>query len=130
MTRRLTRVVLTLALALPGGCAPPTQVIDLRDVSPAERVVIADMPIVPLGVAPPQGLGSVAPVTGFGCGNSRKAAHDRAVQQLRIKALQLRATTVIDVLVQPSDSHVCLFDYGALAHGVAAAPWATTPPTY
>lgn len=130
MTRLLPRVAFASLVAAVAACSPPASVVNLSDLSPDERRSVGEVPVVPLGTPTPTELGEVSPIVGYACADSRVAAHAGALQQLRVKALQLRASIVLDVLVEPAGGWVCPFDYGAVAHGIAAAFWAVPPISY
>ena len=109
-------VILAVTLA---GCAPPTDVVDLRDVPQVTRDAMVQMPILPLGVPAPFGVVWLGQVEGYGCGNSPVAASDAAIQQLQIKALMVHAGAVVNVLMQPTDGLACNAPYGSIATGTA-----------
>jgi hypothetical protein len=85
--------------------------------------------VLPLGMPAPPDAGSISPISGYGCGQTSEAASDAAVRQIRVKALRLHATAVVDVLIGPADAGVCLGGYKMVATGIAAGPRGI-PPTY
>ena len=116
-------------LAILVGCAPPTEVIDLHQAPQATRDAMLHVPILPLGVPAPPGVGSVGPVSAYGCGPSPADAAGDAVQQLQAKALRMQATAVIDVLFGPGGIGPCQLGYSATASGTAVSARGV-PPTY
>jgi hypothetical protein len=116
-------------LAILAGCAPPTDVIDLHQAPQATRDAMLHVGILPLGTPAPPGVGSVGPVSAYGCGPSPADAASDAVQQLQAKALRMQATAVIDVLFGPGGIGPCQLGYSATASGIAASPRGV-PPTY
>ena len=112
-----TAIGLVILVAALAGCAPPTDVVDMRDVPLATRDAMLQMPILPLGIAAPVGVTWFGQIEGYGCGNTPVAASDAAVQQLQIKALMLHAAAVVNVLMQPADGFACNAPYGAIATG-------------
>ena len=77
--------------------------------------------ILPVGMPAPFNVGSVGPVLSYGCGSTPVQASTDAIQQLRVKALIVRATAVMDVLLAPSGSGPCNAGYGVTASGIALA---------
>lgn len=130
MRQRPPHVLPACLLLTLAACAAPTSVVNLQDLSPGERHLLDAVAVFPLGTPPPGELGEVAPITGYACAGTRAAARDAALQQLRIKALQRHAYVVLDALVGPDDSGACMFHYGAVATGAAAAFWAVPPVSY
>lgn len=118
---KLTGRCFGVALLALSGCGPPTDVIDVRDAPQATKDAMMQIRILPLGTPAPAGVGSISPVSGFGCGQTVEAASGEAVRQLRAKAMRLHATAVMDVLIGPSDLGSC-FGHGIIANGVAVAP--------
>jgi hypothetical protein len=104
------------------GCSPPTDVIVLRDAPQATRDAMLLVRILPMGTAAPPGAGAVGPVVGYGCGATTVEASAAAVDQLRVKALRMRATAVMDVIIEPTGSGPCFGSYKAIATGTAVAP--------
>ena len=126
--RRATLSLLVVAALV--GCAPPTDVIDLSRAPQATLDAMVHVPVLPLGMPAPPGVGSVGPITAFGCGQSATAASSDAVQQLQVKALRMQATAVMDVLIGPGNIiSPCQFGYNATASGIAVAARGV-PPTY
>jgi len=107
-------VILVGSLA---ACAPPTEVVDLRDVPQATRDAMVQLPVLPLGIAIPAGVTWFGQIDGYGCGSNPTEAANAAVQQLQIKALMIHATAVVNVLMQPADGFTCNAYYGAIATG-------------
>jgi hypothetical protein len=103
------------------ACSAPTEVIDLSVTPPATLDAMSRVPILPLGSPGPSGLTSAGPILGFGCGQTASEAASAAVRQLQIKALNMQAVAVMDVLVTPAGSAPCSWDYGATASGTALA---------
>lgn len=130
-TRRVARPALfgalVLGLATLGGCYPPTPVIDIANAPQMTRDAMLNVLILPLGMQTPPGVGSVGPVSGFGCGVTPVDASGAAVEQLRIKALEMRATGVVDVMIATSTGAPCQGGYGMIANGIAVAPRAIPP---
>ena len=116
------------AVAL-GGCNPPTTIIDVANAPQLTRDAMLNVFILPLGMETPPGVGSVGPISGFGCGATPVDASGAAVEQLRIKALEMRATGVVGVMIASSTTSPCQGGYGMLANGIAVAPRAM-PPTW
>jgi len=116
-------------MAILAGCAPPTDVIDLRQAPQATRDAMLHVQILPLGTPAPPGVGSVGPVSAYGCGPSPADAASDAVQQLQAKALRMQATAVISVLFGPGGLGPCQLGYSVTASGIAAAARGV-PPTY
>jgi uncharacterized protein YbjQ (UPF0145 family) len=85
--------------------------------------------ILPLGLPAPPGVGSVGPISAYGCGPSKSAAASDAIQQLQAKALRMHATAVVDVLIGPGGIGPCAAGYSATANGIAVAARGI-PPTY
>lgn len=131
--RRMTRPalfgLLSLGLATLGGCNPPTTVVDVANAPQLTRDAMLNVMVLPLGMQTPPGVGSVGPLSGFGCGATPVDASGAAVEQLRIKALEMRATGVVDVMIATSTSAPCQGGYGMVANGIAVAPRAM-PPTW
>ena len=127
--RRAIGISLVLGIAALAGCAPPTDVVDMRDVPQATRDAMLHVQVLPLGTPVPDGVGPLAPISGYGCGNTPVEASANAVEQLRIKALRLRATAVTDVQIGSASSLPCNLQYSAIANGIAVAPRGV-PPTY
>jgi hypothetical protein len=100
------------------GCAPPTDVIELRAAPQATKDAMLQIRILPLGAPAPAGAGAISPVSGFGCGQTVESASGEAVRQLQAKALRLHATAVMDVLIGPSDLGTCI-GHGMIANGMA-----------
>ena len=117
-----------VALAALTACAAPTEVIDLSMTPQATWDAMLRVPVVPLGVPGPSGVGSVSPIFGYGCGSSASGAATDAVQQLQIKALRMQATAVMDVLIAPAGIGPCSAGYSATASGTAVAAWGFTRP--
>lgn len=112
------------------GCAPPTEVIDLSWAPQATLDAMVHVPVLPLGIPAPPGVGSVGPISAFGCGQSATAASSDAVQQLQVKALRMQATAVVDVLIGPGGIiGPCQMGYNATASGIAVAARGV-PPTW
>jgi hypothetical protein len=112
------------------GCAPPTEVIDLSRAPQATLDAMVHVPVLPLGIPAPPGVGSVGPISAFGCGQSATAASSDAVQQLQVKALRMQATAVVDVLIGPGGIiGPCQMSYNATASGIAVAARGV-PPTW
>lgn len=116
-------------LAILGGCAPPTDVIDLQKLPQATRDAMLNVPILPLGLPTPPGVGSVGPVSAYGCGPSPSDAGSDAVQQLQAKALRMQATAVVNVLFSSGGIGPCQLGYSTIASGVAVSARGI-PPTY
>lgn len=116
-------------LTILGGCAPPTDVVDLQKLPQATRDAMLNVPILPLGAPPPPGTGSVGPVSAYGCGPSPSDAASDAVQQLQAKALRMQATAVVNVLFGPGGLGPCQLGYSTTASGIAVAARGV-PPTY
>jgi hypothetical protein len=112
-----------VALTALSGCAPPTEVVDLRMTPPETWDAMLRLPVLPLGVPGPTGVASVGPIFGYGCGSSASGAAIDAVQQLQIKALRMEAAAVIDVLIAPAGIGPCNAGYGVTASGTAVAAW-------
>jgi hypothetical protein len=116
-----------MAMALVGllafaGCSPPTEVLDLRNAPQATQDALQRVRIVPLGVPGPAVAGSIGPVSGYGCAPTPEAASVAAEQQIRAKAITQRATAVIDVLIEPDGTGICLNGYNMIARGIAVGP--------
>jgi len=112
------------------GCAPPTEVVDLSRAPQATLDAMVHVPVLPLGLPAPLGVGSVGPITAYGCGQSATAASGDAVQQLQVKALRMQATAVVDVLIGPGNIiGPCQLGYNATASGIAVAARGV-PPTW
>jgi hypothetical protein len=110
-----------LAVGCLTGCAPPTDVVDLRNTPQATWDAMLQVQILPIGMPAPGYVGSVGPVAGFGCGPTPVAASGDAVNQLRIKALRMRATAIMDVVIQSGPTGTCFGGHTALANGTAVA---------
>jgi hypothetical protein len=122
--------LLAIVLATLAGCGPPTDVIDTSTLPAATRDAMLQIQILPLGDPAPQGVGSVGPVAGYGCGATQVDASSAAVQQLQLKAMRLHAVAVTDVLIASANSvPSCYTPFAALAKGTAVAPRGI-PPTY
>lgn len=118
-TRRAGAAAFVLALA---ACAqPPAEVVDMTNVPELTRDAMVQVRVLPLGVSAPMYAGSVGPVSGFGCAANPADAAADAIQQLKIKALQMRATAVIDVSISTAGGTACANGYGAHAAGIAVA---------
>jgi hypothetical protein len=117
----VTAMVLVGLLAF-GGCSPPTEVLDLRDAPKVTQDALQRVRIVPLGVPGPAVAGSIGPVSGYGCAPTPEAASVAAEQQIRAKAIIQRATAVIDVLIEPDGTGICLGGYNMIARGIAVGP--------
>lgn len=121
------------SLALLLGCAAcvsqPVSVIDLSAAPQGTLDAMLHVPVLPLGMPPPQGVGSVGQITGYGCDVSGSAAATGAVQQLRAKALLLQATAVTDVLITQVGGSGCSAGYAVTASGIAVAARGV-PPTW
>jgi hypothetical protein len=117
----VTAMVLVGLLAF-GGCSPPTEVLDLRDAPKVTQDALQHVRIVPLGVPGPAVAGSIGPVSGYGCAPTPEAASVAAEQQIRAKAIIQRATAVIDVLIEPDGTGICLGGYNMIARGIAVGP--------
>ena len=130
------KIPLTLAIvpALIVGCAgerfavPQISVVELvraSDTSEHRIEQISDtavqVRVLPLGVSVPMYAGSVGPVSGFGCAANPADATADAIQQIKIKALQMRATAVIDVSISSAAGTACSYGFGAHAAGIAVA---------
>jgi hypothetical protein len=126
LVRKLVTAGMFVAMAGFATCAPPTEVIDLSMTPQATLDAMAHIPIVPLGSPGRFGAISVGIILGYGCSRTASGAADAAVHQLQIKALNMQAVAVVDVLVTPADSGPCLLGYRATASGTARA--ATSPP--
>jgi hypothetical protein len=126
--RSVTAMALVGLLAF-GGCSPPTEVLDLRNAPQATKDALQRVRIVPLGVPGPPVAGSIGPVSGYGCAPTPEAASVEAEQQIRAKAITQRATAVIDVLIEPDGTGVCLNGYNMIARGIAVGPRGI-PPSY
>jgi hypothetical protein len=113
---------LVMALALLGGCEPQTDVVDLRDAPQSTRDAMLRVKILPLGTPAPANVGAIGSVSGLGCGQSSVAAGGEAVEQLRVKALRMHATSVMDVVIGPADMGSCMGSSGAIANGIAIGP--------
>jgi hypothetical protein len=112
------------------GCAPPTEVVDLSRAPQATLDAMVHVPVLPLGVPAPPGVGSAGPISAYGCGQSTTAASSDAVQQLQVKALRMQATAVVDVLIGPGGIiGPCQLGYNATASGIAVAARGV-PPTW
>jgi hypothetical protein len=111
-----------IALLALGGCTPPTEVIDLRNVPQATQDAMLQVRILPLGMPAPPGVGSIGPVTGYGCAQTPEDARSDAVRQLQVKAMGLHATAVVDVLIGPGGATSCVAGFGMIASGVAVGP--------
>lgn len=103
------------------ACSAPTEVIDLSVTPQATLGAMRRVPILTLGLPGPPGLTSAGPIQGFGCGQTASEAASAAVRQLQIKALNMQAVAVTDVLVMPAGSGPCHWHYGATASGTALA---------
>ncbi|HEX3993719.1 MAG TPA: hypothetical protein VHX39_21325 [Acetobacteraceae bacterium] len=126
--RSVTAMALVGLLAF-GGCSPPTEVLDLRNAPQATQDALQRVRIVPLGVPGPAVAGSIGPVSGYGCAPTPEAASVAAEQQIRAKAITQRATAVIDVLIEPDGTGMCLNGYNMIARGIAVGPRGI-PPSY
>jgi hypothetical protein len=116
------RVVSTAFVLVLAACAqPPTDVVDMTNVPELTRDAMVQVRVLPLGVSLPMYAGSVGPVSGFGCAANPADATADAIQQLKIKALQMRATAVIDVAISSAGGTACNYGYGAHAAGIAVA---------
>lgn len=115
--RCATAAGLAILVATLAGCAPPTDVVDLRAVPQATRDAMLQVPILPLGVTVPAGVTWFSQIEGYGCGNTPVDATNAAVEQLQIKALVVHAAAVVNVLMQPADGFACNAPYGAIATG-------------
>jgi small neutral amino acid transporter SnatA (MarC family) len=114
-------VALVVFLAF-AGCTPPTEVVDLHNAPQATIDAMQRVNVVPLGTPGPAGAGSIATVSGYGCAQTAEAAGLAAIQQIRVKAMALHATAVVDVLVEPEGAGVCFGGYNMIARGIAVAP--------
>ena len=116
-----TRVL--VALTALTACAAPTEVIDLSMTPQETWDAMLRVPVLPLGLPGPPGVGSVGPIFGYGCGSSASGAATDAVQQLQIKALRMQATAVMDVLIVPAGIGPCSAGYSVTASGTALGAW-------
>jgi hypothetical protein len=121
-----TRVL--VALTALAACAAPTEVIDLSMTPQETWDAMLEVPVLPLGLPGPPGVGSVGPIFGYGCGSSASGAATDAVQQLQIKALRMQATAVMDVLIVPAGIGPCSAGYSVTASGTAVAAWGLPHP--
>ena len=106
-------------LTMLNACSPPTDVINLTLTPQATRDAMVNVQIVPLGWTGPRGVGSVGPIMGYGCASSAGAASSAAVQQLQVKALNVQAIAVVDVLITPLGNSPCFAGYSVIASGTA-----------
>ncbi|HEX2939973.1 MAG TPA: hypothetical protein VHO91_02930, partial [Rhodopila sp.] len=113
------------------ACVPqqPVSVVDLSAAPQGTLDAMLHVPVLPLGLPPPHGVGPVGAITGYGCDVSGSAAATNAVQQLRAKALLLHATAVTDVLITQLGGSGCSAGYGVTASGIAVAARGV-PPTW
>ena len=111
-----------VALLALDGCAPPTEVVDLRNAPWATQDAMLRIMVLPLGAPAPYGVGSISPISGYGCASTSEAASGAAIRQIRVKAMGLHATAVVDVLVGPADSGICFGGYNMIANGIAVGP--------
>jgi hypothetical protein len=125
----IAAAILAVLLVTLAGCGPPTDVIDTSNLPAATRDAMLQVQILPLGEPVPQGVGSVGPVAGYGCGATAVDASSAAVEQLQLKAMRLHAVGVTDVLIASANSVPCYAPFAALAKGTAVAPRGV-PPTY
>jgi hypothetical protein len=113
---------LVLGMVVLGGCDPPPEVIDLQTAPQATRDAMLRVKILPLGTPAPADAGAIGPVTGLGCGQVSVDAATQAVEQLRVKAMRMHATAVMDVIIGPADFGSCMGHAGATANGIAIGP--------
>jgi hypothetical protein len=118
-----------LLLGLAACASQPVNVIDLSAAPQNTLNAMLHVPVLPLGMPSPQGVGSVGPITGYGCNVSGSAAATDAVQQLRAKALLLQATAVTDVLITQTGGSGCSAGHAVTASGIAVAARGI-PPTW
>jgi hypothetical protein len=128
LPRKWLAACVLVALAALTACAAPTEVIDLSMTPQVTWDAMLRVPVLPLGLPGPPGVGSVGPIFGYGCGSSASGAATDAVQQLQIKALRMQAAAVMDVLIAPAGIGPCSAGYSATASGTAVAAWGLTRP--
>jgi hypothetical protein len=119
---RGARTVALIALLAFDGCSPPTEVVDLHNAPQATKDAMQRVNVVPLGMPGPAAAGSIGTVSGYGCAQTTEAASFAAMQQIRVKAMALHATAVVDVLIEPEGTGVCFGGYNMIARGIAVAP--------
>jgi hypothetical protein len=115
--RSIALLLLSLCLGC-DGCAPSTEVIEMRSAPQATKDAMLQVKVLPLGMAAPAGVGSISPVLGYACATNSETAGSKAVEQLQAKALQLHADAVVDVMIGPADEGICL-GQGMIARGMA-----------
>jgi hypothetical protein len=120
--RRCALAVALLAMLALAGCSPPTEVIDLHYAPKATQDAMQRVSIVPLGAPGPAVVGSIGPISGYGCAQTPEAASVAAVQQIRVKAMAQHATAVVDVLIEPDGLGVCPGGRNMIARGIAVGP--------
>jgi hypothetical protein len=111
-------VLLILSCLVCDGCAPSTDVLDMRTAPQVTKDAMLHVKVLPLGMAAPAGVGSISPVLGYACAPNSETAGSEAVEQLQAKALRLHADAVVDVMVGPADEGICLGE-GMIARGMA-----------
>lgn len=117
----MARTLIPLLLAV-AGCSPPTEVVDVRDAPLATREAMRRINIVPVGMRGPPAVGSIGPISGYGCAQTPEAARFAAEDQIRFKALAQHATAVVDVLFEPDGLGLCTNGHIIIAHGIAVGP--------
>jgi hypothetical protein len=127
--RRGATAIALLALLAFAGCSPPTEVVDLHFAPPATKEAMQRVNIVPLGLRGPPVVGSIGPISGYGCAPTPEAARLAAEDQIRVKAMAQHATAVLDVLFEPDGLGVCTGGHNILARGIAVGPRGI-PPSY
>ena len=120
--RNGTAAIVLLALLAVAGCSPPTEVVDLRYAPRVTKDAMQHVSIVPLGLRGPLFVGSIGPISGYGCAQTPEAARLAAEEQIRVKAMAQHATAVVDVLFEPDGMGVCAGGHNMLAHGIAVGP--------
>ena len=119
---KASRFILAACVLALSACAqPPTEVVDMTNVPELTRDAMVQVRVLPLGVSVPMYAGSIGPVSGFGCAANPADATADAIQQIKIKALQMRATAVIDVSISSAAGTACSYGFGAHAAGIAVA---------
>ena len=118
----MIRLLPLAAACLVAACTAQVEVVDLRSVPQVTRDALVQVQVIPLGMHVPPGVGSIGPVTGLGCAATPSLAANEAVQQVRVKALEMHASAVGEVLITPGGFSVqCLGGYSASASGIALA---------
>ena len=90
----------TLIAGAAGGCAPFVPVTNVSSVDPQTRAVATQVRILPLSMQVPPGTKILQPVQAYSCKHvltDPPATQGDAIQQLQLRAAELRANAVVEV---------------------------------